>query len=148
VPEVHQRASRCDLLVDAGRVGGDVDGAGGDADQEQRDAERDRRAGQRGQKTGHAEQPHRNRKHRAAAAVDELAGQAHREQRAEPDHQQRQAQLRIGGRRRGLHGGHERSPAAPEGAECGERGQRAAPAGAWMRGGHRWKCSEPRSERK
>ena len=83
--------------------------------------------GERGQHRRHREPRQHRRQDAWAAAVEQAAGGEHRRQRTDGHEEQRETELTLRRADRVLDRRHERRPAAPDGAEREERGQRPAP---------------------
>ena len=127
--QAHHRPAGGGLAAHALGVDGDVDRARGRAQDEQRGAQARRRGRQPGQHGRAAEGGERRRQRRRAPPVDECPGQAHREQGAGADAQQRDAELAVVDAGVRLHRGQRGAPRAPEDAEGGEAAQHAYPPG-------------------
>jgi hypothetical protein len=123
VCQAHHRTPGCGLAAHALGVDGHVDRARGRAEHEQRRTQRERRGGQPGQRRRGRERDERRRQRRRAPAIDRGARQAHREQRAGADAQQRHPELAVVDPRVRLHRRQRSAPRAPEGTEGGEAAQ-------------------------
>jgi hypothetical protein len=121
------RSGRPDLisLAHCVRVDRDVHRAGGGAEPEQEEVELGRRISKRRQDPGEAEQTDGQRRQPRPEPVDQHAGRAHRDECAETDEHERQAELAVIGVRLPLNGGQRRPPGAPEDPESGESDERS-----------------------